>query len=273
MTRIFKHYELNLGLEGVASRKLSFSSYPGELFSDDDLYMTDAGLVVLTPRSVLSWQRVRSANLLASSGAQWVELFKRHNSGTYNNQYMITDLNKFSPGKYMAPGTFHVVEQLPGIIESADMTDMLARGYWPSYNVAFFPKIYNKSGYPEFIADKERMGAPFEQPADWLRYQISPRAKMFRRDQSDAKDVASFKHVMRYNDWRHDPLSAGAPFAAICGRGDLAPEGADFGPVLKGCYDSKVTSYSQALRLEAEVVNGPTAQGQPPFEWKGRWAN
>jgi hypothetical protein len=29
MTRIFKHYELNLGLEGVASRKLSFSSYPG----------------------------------------------------------------------------------------------------------------------------------------------------------------------------------------------------------------------------------------------------
>jgi hypothetical protein len=43
-------------------------------------------LQVLTPRSVLSWQRVRSANLLASSGAQWVELFKRHNSGTYNNQ-------------------------------------------------------------------------------------------------------------------------------------------------------------------------------------------
>ena len=27
-------------------RKLSFSSYPGELFSDDDLYITDTGLVV-----------------------------------------------------------------------------------------------------------------------------------------------------------------------------------------------------------------------------------
>jgi hypothetical protein len=75
---------------------------------------------------------------------------------------------------------------------------------------------------------------------------------MFRRDQSDAKDVASFKHVMRYNDWRHDPLSAGAPFAAICGRGDLAPEGADFGPVLKGCYDSKVIS------------PGHDALGKPP---------
>jgi hypothetical protein len=25
---------------------------------------------------------------------------------------MVTDLNKFYPGKYMAPGLFHVVEQL-----------------------------------------------------------------------------------------------------------------------------------------------------------------
>jgi len=49
---------------------------------------------VLTPQSVLSWQRVRTANLMASSGAEWVAIFKKHNSGTYNNQYMITDLNK-----------------------------------------------------------------------------------------------------------------------------------------------------------------------------------
>jgi hypothetical protein len=129
MLRIFKHYELNydLGLgkgkgsgdngkgKGKGSgdsgggsgdggytkvaAKLSFSSYPGELFSDDDLYMTSNGLVVLettnhiydpavydklTPRCVLSWQRVRTASLLAASGAEWVALFKRHNSGTYN---------------------------------------------------------------------------------------------------------------------------------------------------------------------------------------------
>jgi hypothetical protein len=40
----------------------------------------------LSPASVPSWQRVRAANLLASSGRSWVEVFKRHNSGTYNNQ-------------------------------------------------------------------------------------------------------------------------------------------------------------------------------------------
>ncbi|KAI8474290.1 MAG: phospholipase B-like protein [Monoraphidium minutum] len=289
MLRIFKHYEFNLSpAQGAAAPKLSFSSYPGELFSDDDLYMTSARLVVLettnhvynpdvfkvlTPHSVLSWQRVRTANLLAASGAEWVALFKQHNSGTYNNQYMITDLNKFSPGKFMAPGMFHVVEQLPGIVEAADMTAMLARGYWPSYNVAFFPRIYNESGYPDFTDGHEHRGTPYEQPTAWLKYQTAPRANIFRRDQSGASDLASFKAIMRYNNWQSDPLSGGAPFASVCGRGDLAPEGAEFGPVLKGCYDSKVTSYAQALRLEAEVVNGPTAQGQPPFEWSGRWAN
>lgn len=48
----------------------------------------------ITHKCVLSWQRVRAANLLAASGDAWVAVFKRFNSGTYNNQYMVTDLNK-----------------------------------------------------------------------------------------------------------------------------------------------------------------------------------
>ena len=47
MTRIFKHYQFSLKHPGVKAQALSFSSYPGELFSDDDLYMTGAKLVVL----------------------------------------------------------------------------------------------------------------------------------------------------------------------------------------------------------------------------------
>jgi hypothetical protein len=32
---------------GVSAQSLSFSSYPGELFSDDDLYITSSNMVVL----------------------------------------------------------------------------------------------------------------------------------------------------------------------------------------------------------------------------------
>lgn len=38
MTKVFKHYAFQLsGIPGAASQRMSFSSYPGELFSDDDL--------------------------------------------------------------------------------------------------------------------------------------------------------------------------------------------------------------------------------------------
>ncbi len=41
---------------------------------------------VITPRSILSWMRVMVANRMASSGKQWIEVFSKYNSGTYNNQ-------------------------------------------------------------------------------------------------------------------------------------------------------------------------------------------
>ena len=41
---------------------------------------------VITPRSILSWMRVMVANRMASSGKQWIDVFSKYNSGTYNNQ-------------------------------------------------------------------------------------------------------------------------------------------------------------------------------------------
>lgn len=42
----------------------------------------------------------------------------------------------------------------------------------------------------------------------WLRYQISPRANMFRRDQGTVSDLEGMKQLMRYNDYSHDGVSA-----------------------------------------------------------------
>jgi hypothetical protein len=35
--KVFKHYSFELQIPGIAAQRMSFSSYPGELFSDDDL--------------------------------------------------------------------------------------------------------------------------------------------------------------------------------------------------------------------------------------------
>ena len=59
-------------------------------------------------------------------------------------------------------------------------------------------------------------------------------------------------------------LSEGHPICAICGRGDLDKGFTE----LRGCYDTKATSWSMALRLEAIAVNGPTTgTNLPPFQW------
>ncbi|KAK9807611.1 hypothetical protein WJX72_004015 [[Myrmecia] bisecta] len=279
MSKLYKHYHFALHNPAVAAQRMSFSSYPGELFSDDDMYMMDSQLVVLsttnhiynmslfnllTPQSLVSWQRVRAANALATNGSQWSSYLDVHNSGTYNNQYMVVDLKKFRPGHDLQPGVLWVAEQIPGLVKAADMTETLSRGYFPSFNVPYFPEIYRRSGFPALKARQEARGADYADAASWLSYQLAPRAKIFRRDAGKVADLASLKKIMRHNNYKDDPYSNGDPIAAICGRGDLDPAN----PVPKGCFDSKVTSYKLALALEAEVVNGPTtAYHLPPFRW------
>ena len=147
MLRIFKHYNFGLNSPNTASRTLSFSSYPGLLSSLDDFYMMhDSGLMMVqttnpiinksiyskvTHDSLLAWQRVRTANQMAHTGEEWAQPIKWPNSGTYENQYMIVNMNLFSPGKALPPGTLWVIEQIPGYVEYADVTQQLERGYWP----------------------------------------------------------------------------------------------------------------------------------------------
>ena len=83
---------------------------------------------------LVAWQRVRTANQLANSGPEWYDFVSRHNSGTYNNQYMVIDSKLFKPGNALPPNTLFVVEQIPGLMAGADGTNELVRGYWPSYN-------------------------------------------------------------------------------------------------------------------------------------------
>eukprot|EP00126_Sphaerothecum_destruens_P006490 Sdes_comp19381_c0_seq1m10668 len=212
MNRIYKHYHFGVQESSSAVHKISFSSYPGFLESLDDFYLMDSGLVMvqttnnvfntklydnIVPTSLFAWQRVRVANSMASSGKEWADVIAQYNSGTYNNQYMIVDLKKFVRGKHLLDDTLWVVEQIPGLVESKDVTSILRNGYWGSWNVPFFENVYNQSGYPTFV---EQHGLDFS-------YEMAPRAKIFRRDSEKVSDFETLKWFMRYNEYQSDRFS------------------------------------------------------------------
>ncbi|PWA21883.1 hypothetical protein CCH79_00015658 [Gambusia affinis] len=268
--RIYKHWDFRVSDSRVHTGQMSFSSYPGFLMSLDDFYLLGSGLLMtqtsigvfnasllsgLSPHRLLAWQRVRLANGLARSGAEWAQLFSRYNSGTYNSQYLVLDLSRVLLRRSIQAGALTVVEQIPGNVVHSDQTPALRRGYWPSYNVPFHAEIYAQSGYAAMWG---RYGEDFS-------YDLCPRAKILRRDQARVSDLSSLKYIMRYNNYKRDPYSKGHPCKTICCRNDLRPRR----PRPGGCYDTKVTDYQMALQLTAEAVNGPTTQGGlPPFSWR-----
>jgi len=268
--RIFKHYTFDTNEPSIAATSMSFSSYAGYLESLDDFYVLSSGLVMLqttinclnatlydlvTPQSLLSWQRVRVANHMATSGQEWADYSMRYNSGTYNNQYMVINNNLFKPNEPLADNLLWVIEQMPGHVGAGDETDYLRMGgFWPSYNVPFFPEIYNVSGNAAAAA---KFGPE-------KSYELAPRAKIFRRDAGNVNKFEEFKDILRYNDYLNDEFANGDPWKAICSRGDLASN-----PSPSGCYDTKATTYKDALSMESWALSGPTlSHDLPKFSWK-----
>lgn len=83
-------------------------------------------------------------------------------------------LNRFTPGQALPPGSFYVVEQATGFVESMDATQHLNdAGYWGSYNVPYFPRVYKSSGYNEKVKEE---GNEFS-------YAECARAKIFKEQQ------------------------------------------------------------------------------------------
>ena len=72
-------------------------------------------LDLITPQSVLTWVRGNVANRVATSGTSWVSWFSKQNSGTINNQWMVVDMNLFTPFMSLQSGLLTIAEQLPGV--------------------------------------------------------------------------------------------------------------------------------------------------------------
>ncbi|KAH9502295.1 putative phospholipase B-like 2 [Bulinus truncatus] len=290
MLRILKRYEFDLhllpsGADCIPGAIMTFSSYPGVLSSGDDFYLISSGLLTqettignsnpdllkyITYSSVLESFRSMVANRLASSGKLWSFYFSQFNSGTYNNQWMIVDYNKFMPFQMKAsPGLFYLLEQIPGTILYNDLSELLYnQTYFGSYNVAYFPEIFNASGMPALV----------KQYGDWFTYDKNPRALIFKRDVPKVVDMTSMTRIMRYNNFMKDPLSScncTPPYSAenaIACRDDLNPIDGKYPFDALGhrphiATDMKLTNFSLSMSLSFLAISSPTYDDLPPFQW------
>jgi len=287
MNRMFKQYTLRYSTQGNNAHTTLFSSYPAYLSSVDDYYQLSSKLVVMettngcfnttlrmkyvVPTSVLSWMRVILANRMAKDGKDWINIFTLYNSGTYNNQWIIVDYNKFVPYQPLGQGVLYIAEQIPGNVISTDATEYLRLGYWPSFNIPFFKSVYDICMFPSIV----------EQYGTWFTYSLSPRGEIFRRDANKIKNLIDTRNLLRYNDWEHDSLSQGNPGNQISSRFDLVPKNYHpTNPYLArnafGGLDSKATSYNFLGKGWVYAQSGPTRGGAkndlPAFNWKD-WSN
>ena len=275
MLVVWKQYDFQLSGEGIVSSKIAFSSWPGLLSSEDDFYITGQGLLItettnnvynyqlydlISPASLVAWVRATTANYMATDAKSWHELFKKYNSGTYNNQWVVTDTNLFKTNMtVLAPNTILVGSQLPGYYEFSDVTDFYNRnGYWASYNVPYFETAKRLSGY-------KTMQSLYGNLFSW---EDTPRAKIIRERQGRVTSMTLLQQFMRNNNWTHDPLSLHCPMNQIASRADLSPAGDPL--CLRAAFGSvnvKITSTALSKRFAANLIVGPTTESTPVFSW------
>eukprot|EP01117_Protostelium_nocturnum_P000200 TRINITY_DN10274_c0_g1_i1.p1 TRINITY_DN10274_c0_g1~~TRINITY_DN10274_c0_g1_i1.p1 ORF type:complete len:528 (-),score=99.65 TRINITY_DN10274_c0_g1_i1:58-1641(-) len=283
LLRVWKNYKLNFNSTrtGTKARRISYSGYPGVIPSFDDFYITDQQLTIfettnsvwnmdlfkyVTINTVPYWIRVTVAARMADSGKEWNDIFGYHNSGTYNNQWMVIDYKRFVPSSpTIKSGLLWVTEQIPGQLYGGDQSKFLEQnGFWSSYNIPYYPYIYNISGYP---AQSQRNNAS--------SYEWCPRAQIFRRDAPKVNNLNDFKKIMRYNNYQQDPFALNNSCNGISARCDLNVPFCSSGlnPRLHGGLDSKISTQDTMKKMSAHIISGPTWDQQLPFAWNQRYTN
>jgi len=264
MLRVFKHYSVTG--PGVQSSMVSFSSRPGDMHSKDDFFLLSRGMTVietsltvfnqtlykaLSAETVPCWIRSQVANRLSTSAPDWAALFSMYNSGTHNNEWIVTDYTVFQAGSPPPPNTIWILDQMVDVIEAADATATLKEQlYLPSYNIPYFHHIFVISGYA----------------AHNFSYDHDPRANIFRRDHVKAHSLQSMADLMNSNDWEHDPLAQDSPCNQISARCDIGSGGYAFAGI-----DSKNVDSASVKSHSMRIISGPPHDFQPVFSFEPRW--
>lgn len=186
---------------------------------------------------------------------------------------MILDLKLFLSGYDLKPGTFWVMEGMPGNAHvSQDQTQWLSEhGYWQSYNRPFYKRVFVEMGYANATAYY----------GDMFSWSKCPRAQIFDRDASSIASRDDVETFILSNNYQTDPLSQGYPGNAIAARFDILG-----GPTLDSPYDSwweqgthgatdgkvvcasGVSGQQEPWSVTLRGISGPPVNSQcPPFSW------
>lgn len=284
LTRVMKHFDIPLTDEFIKNKQISFSSYPGFLFSFDDFYIAQPNKLAIfettftnynedlyqymTSNTLFDWIRIITTIRMIETGSEFRDIFKRENSGTYNNQWVIVDyklLNQKESGADLLPGTLYICEQLPGEdnVFTEDWTTILNdEQFFGSFNLPIINDTITLSKTMENMEENDDVmwGSPYD----------CCRANIFKEHQDEIVDMDKMKWMMRYNDYENEPESfdekknAADPGASIAARYDLRDASLwGSSAVAFGNLDSKITSKSMVETGSFYVEAGPTHDDQP----------
>ncbi|XP_026735278.1 putative phospholipase B-like lamina ancestor [Trichoplusia ni] len=238
--------------------------------------------------------RVSAANHLASNVSSWGHILASSNSGTGSKQWLIVDFNRFDTLHTPRPeeekpeqnevvtestvdkdvrhivvhrnsnghskGLVALVEQVPGLTHSADLSDaFLKQGYWATYGLPFFKDITDITHVNKM---EEMYGNIFSETG-------SSRAVLFKEGCKNATNLESILLLMRQNNLTEANSTAGDNNCAGDIHCILSEEGywsvvgarGDIGNIHKEAYgviDTKVVSGAlNESKLEFFTLSGP----------------
>jgi len=260
LMRTYKVLEFGLRNNLVRTRKMSFSSMPGQLPSQDDFYIMDDNKFVsettlscgntsvfswIHPATLPYWIRITVANLAYENQEQWAYTYFNHRSGTYNNMWIVVDYNQYNNYKKnlkQAKNIIWFIEEFYVMTSAIDVTQQLLvpQGYAASYNVPYSPAIAAIANLSTNYTDDER-------------------AILFGKYAPGIQNLEQFEYVMRLNNYSdtHNYCEA------ISSRCDLNPATT----IPWGALDAKVTADWLIPNHEAWIIAGPTSENVTPFSW------
>lgn len=268
-------------------KRISFSSYPGVLFSGDDFYVLDSNIVLLqTTLNVLNqyryqklidfenyvpeFMRLMAINYTATSGKNWADLYKSSKNSLYITQWIVVDykeLEKVNNLNNNLDSDFNnlkniafLLEEIPRNIFVKDVTKELFKNtYLGSFNLPAFSESLEILGY-------NKLRFNLDNP------DINDRGFILKNINSSIIDSNSFALAISHNRYNtssvgnfiNDP-SIRDPSKAMMARYDLTDDTSDnyFGGI-----DYKFVNSELVKNLEFKAKLGPTYNEDiKPFEF------